>query len=75
MYLQFDEAEDGQFTVRRTYPTLDYSETYRLNPFGRGTYALEKVGDTDIRAHLALLPDGRTAIFSQAGETIKFVID
>lgn len=75
VFLLFDVMQSGDYSVIRTYPTLDYSETYRLDPFGRGTYALEKVGDTDIRAHLALLPDGRTAIFSQAGETQKFVVE
>lgn len=74
VYLLFDSSEGGLF-VRRIYPTLDYSETYRLNPFGRGTYALEKNDDPETRAHLALLPDGHTAIFSQAGQTQKFIID
>lgn len=73
--LFFDVTQDGQFTVRRTCPTLDYSETYRLDPFGRGTYALEKDNDPETRAHLVLLPDGKTAIFSQAGQTDRYVLD
>jgi len=72
-YLEFEETQDGQFTVLRRYPSLDHSESYRLEPFGRGAYALEKKEDPEIRAYIAVLPDGKTVLFSQAGERVKFV--
>ena len=75
VYLQFDMAEDGSGSVRRVYPDLDFRESYTCAPFGRGTYALQNPADSLLRAHLALLPDGRTAIFSQAGETCRYVLE
>lgn len=74
-YLSFDMQPDGTGTVVRVYPGLDFRERYVISPFGRGTFALEKDGDPETRAHLALLPDGRTALLSQAGQTDKFVLD
>lgn len=74
-YLSFDMTQDGGGSVVRVYPGLDYRERYAISPFGRGTYALEKDGDPDIRAHLVLLPDGKTAIFSQAGQTETFTLE
>ena len=75
VYLQFDMAEDGSGSVRRVYPDLDFQESYACAPFGRGTYALENPADSLHRAHLALLPDGRTAIFSLAGETCRYILE
>ncbi len=75
VYLQFGMADDGSGSVRRVYPGLDFQESYVSTPFGRGTYALENPADSLLRAHLALLPDGRTAIFSQAGETCRYILE
>lgn len=73
-FLQFDMADDGTGYVQRVRPAMGIWERYRITPFGRGTYALQSVTDSLIRAHLALLPDGRTALLSQAGETCRFAI-
>ena len=73
VYVQFAVLESGQYKVTRTYPTLGFSETYLLDPFGRGAYALAKEGDPETRAHLVVLPDNRTVQMSQAGETQRFI--
>ena len=73
LYVQFAELEDGRYKVTRTYPTLGFSETYLLDPFGRGAYALAKEGDPETRAHLVVLPDNKTVQMSQAGETQRFI--
>ena len=72
IYVKFEE-KDGQYSVTRTYPTLDFSETYLLDPFGRGAYALAKDKAPETRAHLVVLPDGKTVLMSQAGETQRFI--
>lgn len=74
VYLQFDMDADGNGSMQRVYPSLDYRERYNTAPFGRGAYALELTSDPSIRAHLVLLPDGR-ALFSQAGETCRFALE
>lgn len=73
-YLQFDMADDGTGYVHRVRPAPGIRERYRITPFGRGTYALQSMADSLIRAHLALLPDGRTALLSQAGVTCRYAI-
>lgn len=75
VYLQFEMAEDGSGSVRRVFPGLGFQENYASASFGRGAYALENPSDSLLRAHLVLLPDGRTAIFSQAGETCRYILE
>lgn len=74
-HVQFSVSEDGVYTLRRTIPSAKFIEDYRLDPFGRGVYALEKEGDPEVRAQLAVLPDGATVIFSQAGQTDKYILE
>ena len=74
-YLQFNMAADGSGSVQRANPASKVKEEYKTDPFGRGAYALEKTGDPQVRAHLVLLPDGRTALLSQAGQTQKFILE
>lgn len=74
-YLLFQMNEDGTGTVTRAYPSFDFSEKYDVSPFGRGTYALQSPTDEVLRAHLAILPDAQTAIMSQAGETVKYLLE
>ena len=71
-YLQFEMADDGTGYVQRVASGV--RERYQITPFGRGTYALQSVTDSLIRAHLALLPDGHTALLSQAGDTRRYSI-
>ena len=71
-FLQFDMADDGTGYVQRVASGV--RERYQITPFGRGTYALQSVTDSLIRAHLALLPDGHTALLSQAGDTRRYSI-
>ena len=73
--LQFDMTEDGNGSVQLVFPTLNIRDNYGIAPFGRGTYALEKTDDPEIRAHLVLLPDGCTALLSQAGETFRYILE
>lgn len=73
LYVQFEAVQEDRYKVTRTYPTLGFSETYLLDPFGRGAYALAKENDPETRAHLVVLPDGKTVLMSQAGETLKFI--
>ena len=74
-YLLFDMAEDGTGSLQRVPPTPGVRERFSITPFGRGTYALLSTADSLVRAHLALPPDGRTAILSQSGETCRFVLE
>ena len=69
-YILFDVRQDGRYTARVT--TLGYTEEYVLDPFGWSCYAMEKVDDAITRAHLAV-PDDRTVLFSQAGQTVKYI--
>ena len=74
-FLRFDMGEDGTGSVQRVHPSLNVVENYGITPFGRGTYALQGTADSLVRAHLALLPDGRTALLSQAGATGRYVLE
>lgn len=68
----FYAGSDGTGYVQRVASGV--RERYQITPFGRGTYALQSVTDSLIRAHLALLPDGHTALLSQAGDTRRYSI-
>lgn len=68
-YLIFDVAQNGEWTVARVLAPSTNSEVFKLDHFGRSTYAMDKVDDPENKGHLAIFPDGRTIAVSQAGDT------
>lgn len=73
-YMQFTLSADGKGKMQRVIPSLGFTETFSVDPFGFSTYALIDVDDDLSRAHLCVLPGGGTLVLSRAGEVERYVL-
>ena len=71
----FNIPENGKGAALRFFPGAEYTELFSTDGFGWSTYALWNPEDPESRASLAVSPDRKVVLLSQAGTTEKYILE
>lgn len=74
-YMLFNIPENGKGAALRFFPGAEYTELFSTDGFGWSTYALWNPEDPESRASLAVSPDRKVVLLSQAGTTEKYILE
>lgn len=74
-YMLFNIPENGKGAALRFFPSAEYTELFSTDGFGWSTYALWNPEDPESRASLAVSPDRKVVLLSQAGSTEKYILE